>query len=106
MERVLSTGDIDGIMDKYGKTLEIAKRLLPQVRNTKLQTILSERIKDFEGMVGKLRSGEKNVNNLQRFLDTISDNIASTVKQVVGAVHDVVNGILDGIFNLLHLNRK
>lgn len=105
MEKVLSAGEIDGIMDIYGKSLEISKRLLPKVRNSKLQSILSDRIKDFEGLIGKLRSGEKNVNNIQGFINTITDNIATTVNRVVGAVHDVFQGIVDGIFNLLNLNK-
>lgn len=93
-------------MDQYGKSLDIARNILPHVRDYKLQSTLSDRIKDFEELVGKLRSGEKNGNNIQGLLNRISDNVANTVGQVVGAVHDVVKGIIDGIFNVIHHGKK
>ena len=102
----MTAGNIDAIMDNYGRSLVISKRLLPYVRDTNLQNVLSERIKDFEGLVGKLRSGEKNVNNIQGVLNTLSDSIANTLRHVVGAVQNVVKGILDGIFGLLNLPKK
>lgn len=106
LERALSSGNIDGIMDQYDKTLTIAKNLVPHVKDYKLQTNLSDRIKDFEDLVGKLRSGEKNVHNIQGLLNKISDNIAATVNHVVSAVHDVIKGIIDGFFKLFNFGKK
>lgn len=105
LERTLGTGNIDGIMDEYGKSIDIAKNLMPHVKDTKLQSILSDRIKDFEELVNRLKSGEKNGHTIQGLLDRISDNVATTVNHVVGAVHNVVKGIIDGIFNLIGFGR-
>lgn len=101
----MGTGNIDGIMDEYGKSLDIARNLLPHVKDAKLQNTLSDRIKDFEELVDRLRSGEKSGHNVQGLLNRISDSVATTVNHVVGAVHDVVKGIIDGIFNLIGFGR-
>lgn len=103
LEKALTSGDIDGILENYGKSLVTAQKLLPHVSDPKLRAILSERITDFEKLVGKLRSGEKNVNNIQGILNRISNTLATTLQQVVGAVHSVVKGVLDTIFSILHL---
>lgn len=105
LERTLGTGNIDGIMDEYGKSLDIARNLLPHVRDAKLQSILSDRIKDFEELVNRLKSGEKHGHNIQGLLNRISDSIATTVNHLMGAVHDVVRGIIDGICNLISFGK-
>lgn len=103
LERALTSGDIDGIMNNYAKSLIIAKNLLPHVKDPKLRTTLSDRIEDFEGLVGKLRSGENNVHDIQGFLNKVTGTLATVATKIVGAVHNVVKGILDTIFNLINL---
>lgn len=105
LERALGTAHIDRIMDEYGKSLDIARNLLPHVRDTTLQNILSDRMKDFEELVNRLKSGEKHGHTIQGLLNRISENVTTTVHHVVGAVHDVVRGIIDGIYNLIGYGR-
>lgn len=109
LERTLSRGNIHGNMDQYSKTLDIAKNLLPQVKDHKLQTNLSDHIRDFEELVGQLRSSKKSGHTTRTthgLLNNISDNVATTVGHVVGAVQDAVEGIIDGVFNILNFGRN
>lgn len=105
LEKALNSGEIERIVDSYNKNLETAKKLVPFVRDPKIRTILSERIEDFEGLVGKLRSGENNVNNIQSFLNTISETIATALNQAMGAVQSFVKRILDTFSGLLNFER-
>lgn len=103
LERVLSSGDSDGITETYRKTLIIANKLLPFVRDSHLRTVLTDRIMDFERVVGKLQSGETDTNNIQSILNNVAGAVADVATVTVGTIHHVVKSILDTIFGAIHL---